>query len=678
MVCPAGGVPGSVSVGDCASYRAQVPGQEKAGVSYWLGSEHKLPQGRLTFASYVIVCLTLLLLSGFWKYQILESEYYAQLAERNRIRSIPIIAPRGQMLDREGRVLVDNYPSFSVLLLRDDPELVKQSLPQIAAGLEIPLEELEQQLESARRLPRFHPIVIKYEATQADIAFIESHRVDLSVLELLMVHRRRYPAEGFLAHVAGYVGEASEAEIERSNGRYRPGNIVGKAGLERQYNDILMGTDGLRRAIVNSVGKEVGRLNQTEAIPGRPIHLTIDYDLQLVAEAALEGRKGAVVALDPRTGEVLAMASHPAPDPNRFAVRISRDDWKELNEDPDHPLLNRAIQAQLAPGSVFKVIMAAAMLETKLLPEDFSVFCTGVADFYGRPFRCHAWNKGGHGHVELHDAVVKSCDIFFYNVGRRLGVDRIAHYATSLGLGRRTGIDLPAEEAGLVPSSEWKQRVLKQKWYPGETISVAIGQGALTTTPLQLAYTVGGVAAGGVFRKPHLVRNGLTARESRFALSEETVEKVTQALFGVVNDAEGTARSVRLEGIEFCGKTGTAQLISNEGIRRAGGTQRRFTDNAWFVGYAPRRNPEIVVSVLIEHGEAGSRAAAPVAREIIKAYYDKKSRRDKKQYTVEYRTHELDAEKLASAEQPQNPAARIPAPAAAAVIRETPAGGSPR
>ena len=614
-------------------------------MSYWFESEHKLPQSRLAIVSYVIVGIVGLLLLGFWKLQVIDADRYTLLAERNRIRTIPIIAPRGKMLDREGRVLVDNYPSFSVLLLRDDPEELERNLATIAEGLSMPLEELQREVEAAGGLPKFHPLIVKPEASQADIAFIESHRADLPLLEMLMVHRRRYFQNGFLAHASGYVGEVSAQQVEASNGRLRPGDIVGKSGLERQYNDVLMGTDGLRRAIVNSVGREVGRLEQTDAIPGKPIELTIDYDLQVMAEQALAGRKGSVVALDPRSGEILAMVSHPAPDSNVFAVRVPSEEWKRLNEDEDRPLLNRAIQAQLAPGSVFKIFMAAAILESKAVPENLTIFCPGYGTFYGRQFRCHTFDKGGHGLVDFHKAVVQSCDIFFYEAGKRLGIDRISYYAYQLGLGRKTGIDLPSEESGLVPSEDWKKRVLKQPWYPGETISVAIGQGATTTTPLQLAMTIGGIASGGVFKQPHLLKTKQNVPDFRFPLAEHTTEIITNAMYGVVNNEGGTAAASRLEGIEFCGKTGSSQLISNEGRKRIGGG-RRFTDNAWFVGYAPRRNPEIVVAVLVEHGEHGSTAAAPVARDIIKRYYEKKSQRGQQQYTVEYKRFEVEPDSV--------------------------------
>jgi penicillin-binding protein 2 len=605
-------------------------------VSYWFRNDNRLPQERLAAASYVIVGLITLLLFGFWKLQVVDSDKYGQLAERNRVRSIPIIAPRGRMLDRDGRVLVDNYPSFSVILLRDDMAAVEKSLPAIAEGLGLSVDDLRDQLSNTDKLPKFQPIVIKPEATPADVAFIESHRADIPLLEMLMVHRRRYLPGGFMSHASGYVGEVSEQQIEASNGKLRPGDFGGKTGLERQYNDLLVGTDGMRRVIVNSVGKEVGRLSQQEPIPGKQIQLTIDYDLQQVAEDALAGKKGAIVALDPRTGEVLAFVSRPAPDPNDFAIRVSKEQWKSLNDNEDHPLMNRVIQAQLAPGSVFKIVMATAMLEEKVPAENFTAFCPGYAVFYGRQFKCHIFGKGGHGVVDLHKAIIHSCDVFFYNVGMRMGIERISKYAKMLGLGSKSGIDLPAEESGLVPSEEWAQRVYHRKWYPGETISVSIGQGAVTATPLQLARMVGGVASGGEFKQPHLFKDAQTIADKHVDISEPTVEKVTQGMYGVINEG-GTGGNVKLEGIEFCGKSGTAQVIGYDARTKFGKGEKKFKDNAWFVGYAPRRNPEIVVSVLVEEGGHGGVTSGPMARDIIKAYYDKKDKKTHGSTTVEYK-----------------------------------------
>ncbi len=585
------------------------------------GNDDRLPLTRLAVISYAIVALMALLLLGFWKLQISDSDRYAQLAERNRIRTIPIIAPRGSLLDRDGRVMVDNYPSFSVLLLRDDEQQLEKLLPQIADGLDMTLEDAQQQVDAAKWLPRFQPIVLKPEATPADIAFIESHRADLPVLEMLMVHRRRYPKGGFLAHVSGYVGEVEGDQVEASNGLYKPGDIVGKSGIEKQYNETLMGTDGQRRVIVNSVGREVGRLEETEAIPGKPLRMTIDYDLQAAAEQGLVGKAGAVVALDPNTGEILAMASQPSFDPNDFAVRVSKDEWQQLNDDPEHPLMNRAIQAQLAPGSVFKIFETTAMLESKAIPADYKLFCPGYAEFYGRVFHDDKVGES-HGEVDLHDAIVKSCDVYFYNVGQRLGIDRISYYATQLGLGRKTGVDLPSEEGGLVPSEEWKERVYHQKWYPGETISVAIGQGATVVTPMQLAYTIGGIILGGKFHQPHLLTSATPSPEIDFPISDATVDFITQAMYGVVNEG-GTAAASKLPGIEFCGKTGTAQVMGLENKARAG-KDVQTKNNGWFVGFAPRRNPEIVVAVLVQAGGYGAESAAPIARDVVKAYYDKK------------------------------------------------------
>jgi penicillin-binding protein 2 len=592
-------------------------------------NDKRLPQERLAVTSYVIVGMILLLLSGFWKLQIIDSDKYAQMAERNRVRSIPIIAPRGTMLDREGRVLVDNYPSFSVLLLRDSPSQVDKLLPQIADGLGVTLDDIKQEIEAANAMPKFQPIIIKPQASPSDIAFIESHRADIPVLEMLMVHRRRYPHGDMLANAVGYVGEVSAEQVEASDSKLKPGDIVGKAGLERQYNGTLMGTDGMRRVIVNSIGKEVGRLEQQEAIPGKPIQLTIDYDLQNIADTYMANKEGAVVAMDGRTGEILAMVSRPTFNPNDFAIRIPSAEWQALNSDDRTPLLNRAIQGQLAPGSVFKIVMSTAMLESKDLPENFTAFCPGHATFYGRTFHC--WRPEGHGTVDLHKAIVDSCDVFFYTIGQRLGIDKIHEYATGLGLGRRTGIDLPSEEAGLIPSEEWVQRVYHHKWYAGETISVAIGQGAVTVTPIQLARMIAAVSNGGTLVQPHLLKN-LTPKPDRFPLADDTVEQVTQGMYGVINEG-GTGSSLKLQNIEFSGKSGTAQLMSYEAGSHMG--KKGKETNGWFVGYAPRRNPEIVVAAVIQgSSEHGGTTAGPVVRDLVKAYYEKKNGLTPQQYTA--------------------------------------------
>jgi penicillin-binding protein 2 len=584
----------------------------------WGISDQKIPQGRLALFSYVSVVFVALLLVGFWKLQVVQSGHFADLAEKNRIRYIPIIAPRGAMLDREGRVLADSYPSFSILLLRDDPKQLEKNLPRIEDGLGISADDLHDELDEARSEPKFQPIIIKPAASEADIAFVESHRADLPMLDLMMVQRRRYPHGEMLANTIGYVGEVSPQDLANNPDKYRPGDIVGKAGLEKEYNDQIVGTDGLRRVVVNSVGKMVRTLDDVEAIPGKPIQLTIDYDLQSVAEADFANKEGALIAMDARTGEVLAVVSRPTFDPNDFAIRIPSKEWAELNSDPKTPLLNRAIQAQLAPGSVFKVVMATAMLESKAIPANYTVYCPGSATFYGRVFHCdHA-----HGMVDLHKGIVASCDVYFYNVGKLLGIDRISHYATGLGLGRRTGIDLPGEEPGLIPYEDWVERVYHHKWYPGSTISVSIGQGAVMVTPVQLARMIAAVASGGTLIRPHLLKNVTEPPPEVFPLSDDTVQQITDALWGVVNEPDGTtSETVKLQNIDFSGKTGTAQT---EGFDLQHKLGQHLKENGWFIGLAPRRNPEIVVAALVQGAGWGS-SVAPIVRDVVKAYYDKKA-----------------------------------------------------
>ena len=611
-----------------------------------LDRDTKFAQFKIAVVQYVTVAIFFVLSTGFWRLQISQPEYYKELADQNRIKSLPLLAPRGRIVDREGRVIVGNYPSFSILLLREQVRDPERDLPLVAAGLDLDPAELKARVRRFRSAPRYEPIVIKEDATTQDLAFVEAHRDDLPILEDVMVSRRLYPRDGFLAHLIGYVGEVSENELDLPDfAAFRPGQILGKSGVERQYNDILMGEDGLRRVVVDNRGREVNRLDEKPSVAGKVVRLTIDLDLQAAAEEVMEEKNGAVVALDPRTGQILAMVSRPAFDPNKFAVRIKMDDWRQLMEDPAHPLFNRALQAQLAPGSVFKIIMTVAGLEAKTITPQTAVNCGGGANFYGRYFRCHL--KQGHGHTELHRAIVQSCDVFFYTLGMRLGIDKIASFATSLGLGHKTGIDLPHEEDGVVPSPQWKLRMFHEKWYAGETISVAIGQGSLQVTPLQLAYALGGIASGGNFRRPHVVfpeqvkpyrPEADLDRTIRFPIDEGTLEQVTAGMYGVVNEG-GTGARARLEGVDMGGKTGTSQVASAElaktrmkAVKGSAGLEPGepdLRDNAWFVGIAPHRQPEIAVAALLEHGEHSSQAA-PIVREVIRVYWEKKQREKSK------------------------------------------------
>jgi penicillin-binding protein 2 len=603
------------------------------------GRDEKVSLVRLTGVQYIILGIFLLLAYGLWRLQVTQSALYAALAEKNRVRNVPILAPRGKILDREGRTIVDNYPSFTALLLRDSSRDLAADADLIAQGLHLNPKDVRDRIKKFNGVPQYQPIYLKDDITPDELAFIEAHRNELPELDTIMAHRRLYPRNGFMAHLIGYVGEVSEDMLNQAQfDLYSPGDVVGKSGIELQYNQILMGKNGSRQAVVNSHGKEVGQLAEKPAEPGHALKLTVDIDLQIAAEEALEGKNGAIVAMDPRTGEILAMVSRPTFDPNDFAVRVSRDQWNKLVTDPDKPLLNKAIQAQLAPGSTFKIIMATAGLQEGIA-QDMKVNCTGGATFYGRYFQC--WiseHHRTHGIVDITKGIYQSCDVFFYTLAEKLGIDRIAKYATALGLGQKTGIDLPQEVTGIMPSEEWKIRNFKQKWYAGETISVGIGQGAVAVTPIQLARAVGGIASGGVLQRPHVAfpsdfpANVLPASagsgEVRVPLDPKNWEIITDAMANVVSPL-GTASLAHLQGIDFAGKTGTAQTISGAAKAKLANGKARFKNNAWFVGVSPRRNPEIVVVVLWESGEEGPLAAV-VASKVIKAYVDKQRKQPTK------------------------------------------------
>jgi penicillin-binding protein 2 len=501
--------------------------------------------------------------------------------------------------------------------------LKMEHIDAIADGLHLDAEDVRARLRRFASRPKYVPIMIKQELTPAELAFVESHRdaETFPEMELIQNQQRLYPRGGLAAHAIGYVGEVSEQELNTAEfAKYTQGEMIGKFGLERQYNDLLMGVDGQRRVVVDSLGRERQVLESKEATPGNNLQLTLDLDLQAVAELSMENRRGAVVALDPRSGEVLAMVSRPAFDPNVFATRIRASDWNDLLNNPDKPLLNRAIQAQFAPGSTFKPIVTLAGLESGMLEPSHTVHCGGGATFFGHYFKCDTT----HGTLDLHRAIVHSCDVYFYTVGNKIGIDKIAEYAQMVGLGKKTGIDLPNENEGLMPSPRWKLRTQREKWYAGETISVAIGQGAVTITPIQLATIYGGLARGGEWYRPHLVKDAAPAEPRRAELHPDTMTTIISGLCGVVNEG-GTGASAQIPGIVVCGKTGTAQRASMDTLKAAKLAGREMKDNSWFVGFAPRENPEIVVAVLFEAGSWGANSA-PTVRDVIKAYFDKKAR----------------------------------------------------
>jgi penicillin-binding protein 2 len=599
------------------------------------GRAEKLPAGKLHSAQYIVALILAILITGLWRLQVLGANNFRALADANRIRKVPILAPRGRIFDRDGRLLVDNYPSVSCYLLREQMRDINLDLPLISRGLNIPIEQIQAILRHYQAAPKYQPIPLKQDITPDEQAFIEAHRNELPELETLDVQRRLYPRDGFAAHLIGYVGEVSEEMLDNPRyAFYDPGDVVGRSGVEETYDSVLRGTDGYKDVIVNSHGKELGHLGETLAIPGKDIRLTIDLDVQMAAEKALEGKIGAIVALDPHTGEVLALASRPTFDPNQFSGRLTKAYWDQILSNPDHPLLDKATQAQLAPGSTFKIIMSLAGLQQGVA-QDMKVDCQGGATFYGHFYGCDRH----HGMVNIYNAIPYSCDTFFYTLANRLGIDTIARYATSVGLGQRTGIDLPDEAVGTVPSTEWKLHTLHQPWYAGETISVGIGQGAVTVTPVQLARALGGIASGGVFHRPHVVFSDEVSQqdleaihetfpgsgEKTIPLSTENWQIITDAMANVTSSPIGTAYAAHLDGIDFAGKTGTAQVMSHDALARSGGGHKT-EPNAWFVGMTPRRNPDIVVAVLWEHGNWGNNSAK-LAAQVIDAFVNKQRKR---------------------------------------------------
>jgi penicillin-binding protein 2 len=600
------------------------------------GKAEKLPVAKLHSIQYLVALILAVLLVGLWRLQVLNADSFRSLAEANRIRKVPILAPRGKIFDREGRLLVDNYPSVTCYLLREQVKDLDSDLPLISGGLHIPIDQIHTILRHYEIAPKYQPIPLKLDITPDEQAFIAAHRDELPELETHDEQRRLYPSDGFAAHLIGYVGEVSEQMLDNDDrySLYSPGDVVGRSGVEATYDSLLRGIDGSRDIIVNSHGKELGHLGQEVAIPGKDLRLTIDLDIQMAAEKAMEGKNGALVAMDPHTGEILAMVSRPTFDPNQFAVRLTRAYWNQIITDPNHPLLNKTIQAQLAPGSTFKIIMSLAGLEERVA-QDMHVVCNGGGTFFGHFFACDKH----HGMVDIDHAIPWSCDTFYYTLAEKLGIDTIAKYATSLGLSQKTGIDLPDEVTGTMPSTAWKLKTQHEKWYAGEVISVGIGQGAVTVTPLQLARALGGIASGGALKRPHVVfpdevpPQMLQALHDTYPGSGDSVIPITPANWETITDAmaatttTGTAAAVHLEGIDFAGKTGTAEVVNHSAGTTSLGTGNARA-NAWFVGMAPRRNPDIVVAVLCEHGGWGAEASAPVAAKVINAFVTKQRRQD--------------------------------------------------
>jgi len=593
-----------------------------------LHDELELLRSRIGIVSYGVAAVMGVLIFGFWQLQVVQSAHYADLANKNRIKEIRLVAARGKIYDRNRKLLADNRPSYNIIYTRENsPNTTEQTIAALVNGLGMSAEDLNQKINRKRKDPLYQPITLKEDAGTGDVAFVMAHAYEMPEVSVEYQPRRLYRESQVAAHALGYIGEVSEAQL-RDFPDLKPRDLVGIAGLELIYDSVLRGIDGSRRVVVNNSGREIETLSdEVKPIPGHDIYTTLDLDLQKAAEEVIGDRVGAAVVLDPRSGEILALVSKPSFDPNHFASGISFFEYKTLLDNPDKPLVNRAIQSVQPPGSIFKIIEAAAGLESDTVTTLDHVYCRGAETFYGRSFGC--WKPAGHGTVDMYQSIVNSCDIYFYNLGKMLGIDKISQFSTMAGLGRKTGVDLPGEEKGLIPSQSWSQRVKRVKWALIETINVSIGQGQIGVTPIQAALAIGGLASGGRLKQPRLVqpqelrRNGFESPDvhsENYTVSENTVEAVAKAMWGVVNDG-GTATVARVDGFDVAGKTGTAQVVNKSSYKKGGDNE----DHAWFVGFAPYRNPEIVVSVLIEHGGHGGEAAAPVAHAVFDTYYKKKT-----------------------------------------------------
>jgi penicillin-binding protein 2 len=602
-----------------------------------IGEDRRSLPVRLAALQWTTCVVFACLAGAFWYLQVVQHTRYGELAENNHQRTLALRAPRGMLFDRDGRLLVENRQAFNIALVREQSPDIPGTLRLLAQVAGVDPEALQETVRRHEREPRYRPILLIPDASLAQVTAVLARRHEMPSLIVERVPTRRYPDEALAAHLFGYVGEVTEAQLaSAANAGLRSGDLVGQAGVEQTYNQLLMGEDGARRVVVNSAGREIQTVGEIVPAEGQRLQLTIDYDLQRAAEDAFKAMDyaGAAIVLDPRNGEVLSLVSLPAYDPNAFASGVDRATWTDLNTNQLRPLQNRAIQGRYSPGSTFKIVVALAALEEGLITPDHRVFCPGGANFYGRWFRCHL--AGGHGSVDLRHALEKSCNVYFYTLGNMVGIDRLHLWAERLGLADRSDIDLPHEVDPIMPSTAWKLETQGEKWYAGETISVAIGQGAVSSTPIALASMIATLANGGTRQVPHLVR-AVADDQGRWQpvpppppksvaeIDPENLQAIREGLWMVVN-AAGTGGRARIPGRDVAGKTGTAQVISNQGRQRAAGSDRDLRDHGWFVFFAPHDAPEIAGVVFAEHSEHGY-LAAPIGRHVMETYFAKKEGR---------------------------------------------------
>lgn len=606
--------------------------------------DQKFISTRITILTWLMVASFFFLGGSFWYVQAVQAEKFRALSESNALRELPIRAKRGLIMDRNGKILVDNQPAYALVLTRADLRAIQKTdrthrermLAFVSQTLGVPVEELERRIaKEAKAVLANQPLTLSDDLTLAQVSIIEANQTRFPAISVDPIQRRNYRYATMAAHVLGYMGEATEKDM-KADPTLKLGDLIGKKGVELVYDSFLRGRDGSRYMIVDSHGRSLSEYTEArkEPVPGRNIYLTIDFELQRRAEQYFAENEmvGAAVALDPTSGEVLAMASSPAFDPNVFSKRFTPEMWKTIVSNPFKIELNRAIAGLYSPGSVFKVVMGMAGFENKVINPSTSFHCSGSGVFFGRRFRC--WKREGHGEVNWARAIKVSCDIFFYNVGARLGVDKIAEYSHKLTFGEISQIDLENEKAGLVPSEEWARVKQKRKWYASETISVSIGQGPLIVTPLQVANMTAAIANGGNVFQPHVLKaiddvvGGKPQRRyvqprvlSQVKLPENALRAVRQGLWAVVNEQGGTGGNARITGLDVSGKTGTVQVIAQQSWIKAEHLPFKYRDHAWFTSFAPRENAKMVVVVFVEHGGHGGSDAAPLAKQLYEARF---------------------------------------------------------
>ncbi len=590
---------------------------------------------RLINASACIFFVFVILFLRLVYLQMIKGEEYRLLSEKNAVRLKSIKSSRGLIFDRDHRLLVDNRPSFNLKIVLEDAGEVNHTLKKLSELISIPLEELKHNIDQAGKGAFYKPITLKDSITRDQLAIVEAHKFDLPGIHIEIEPTRHYIYEKMAAHLLGYLGQVNSKELQ--SGKYsnvRAGDSIGRYGIEKSFQGHLQGKRGGRQIEVDANGRTIKILKTVEPVAGNDLHLTIDLELQMRAEKLLENKDGAVVAIDPTNGDVLLMASNPSFNQNDFIGGISSKKWQALMNDPGKPMNNKAIQAEYPPASTYKIITSFAALEEKHIDLNSKVFCPGFFKYGNRVYRC--WNKAGHGEVNVIDSLSQSCDVFYYQAGDKTGVDTLAKFARECGLGQKTGIQLENEKKGLIPTSSWKLERFKEPWQGGETLSVSIGQGYNLVTPLQMAVFTAAVGNGGTLYRPRIVTaiNDSQGNVVEFIdphitgklpVSEKTLDIVRDGLFKVVHDPHGTARRIQSKNIKISGKTGTAQVFSIKSGEKIEAEDLVYSlrDHAWFVAYAPDVDPVIAVSVIIEHGEHGSSAAAPIAADIIELYTQK-------------------------------------------------------